>query len=102
MGRPRKYSSPAQRQQAYRARQQADHQAPPPRRLPKPRSRAVRLLAGEDELRDLAEGYLTWRDAMPENLSTSQLADDLEQLVEQLENLADEVGALDPPRGFGR
>lgn len=103
MGRPRKYSSAADKQRAYRGRQRnSNHPLAPVSARPRQRSRPERLRAIEDELRDLAAGYQHWLEAMPANLSDSELAERLALLAEQLETMADEVGDLDPPRGFGR
>lgn len=103
MGRPKKYSSAAERQRAYRERQRnCNHPPVPVTARPRRRSRPERLRAVEDELRDLAAGYQHWLESMPTNLSDTELADRLTAIAEQLETLADEVGYLDPPRGFGR
>jgi len=102
MARPKRYASAAEKQRAYRERRldpQATAPLPP---KPKRRSHSSRLVAVELELRDLADAYRNWRDTMPENMGDSQLAEDLEEVTEQLDNLADEVNALEPPRGFGR
>ena len=103
MGRPRKYASAAEKQRAYRQRQRSSNR-PPVQVSTRPRrkSRPERLRAIEDELRDLADGYQHWLEAMPPNQSGSELAETLATIAEQLETMADEVGDLDPPRGFGR
>ena len=99
----KQYQSAAEKQRAYRDRKRAGTLPPkPPRATPRPKSRPQRLAAVEAELRDLSDGYRHWFDGLPENLAGSQLAADLEQIVDQLENLADEVAAMEPPRGFGR
>lgn len=103
MGRPRKYSSPAEKQRAFRERQRTcNHPPVPDSARPRQKSRPERLRGIEDELRDLAAGYQHWLEAMPANQSGTDLAERLEAIAEQLEILADEVGDLDPPRGFGR
>lgn len=103
MGRPKKYASAAEKQRAYRQRQRSGNRPPVPvSARPSRKSRPERLRAIEDELRDLAAGYRNWLEAMPANLSDTELADRLGAIGEQLETLADEVGELDPPRGFGR
>lgn len=103
MGRPQKYSSAAEKQRAYRERQRnTNHPPVPVPARPRHRSRTERLRTIEDELRDLATGYQNWLEAMPVNLSDTELADRLAAIAEQLETIADEVGDLDPPRGFGR
>ena len=103
----KKYSSAAEKQRAYRDRQlRTAHQKalPAPKKTPrqKAKSRASRLASIEDELRALAEEYQSWRDNMPEGLRASRLAEDLAQVAAKLEELANEVSDLDPPRGFGR
>ncbi|MBI4318748.1 MAG: hypothetical protein HY675_09680 [Chloroflexi bacterium] len=102
MGRPRKYESAAEKQAAYRDRL-ADNQFLA-RRIKRPprKSRPERLAAVSDELRELARGYQHWLDTLPDNLSSSDLAEQLEQVIEQLEGLAADVDSIDPPRGFGR
>lgn len=103
MGRPRKHSSPAEKQRAYRERQRTGNH--PPVQVsarPRQKSRPERLRGIEDEFRNLAAGYQHWLEAMPANLSDSELAERLATIAEQLETMADEVGDLDPPRGFGR
>jgi len=103
MGRPRKYSSAAEKQHAYRERRRGDNHPPVPVSVrPRQKSRPARLQAIEAELRDLATGYQHWLETMPANLSDTDLAERLEAIAQQLETLADEVGDLDPPRGFGR
>jgi hypothetical protein len=61
-------------------------------------SRPARLQAVEVELRALAGEYQHWLSALPANLADSALAADLEQASEQLEDLADELSAIDLPR----
>lgn len=105
MGRPKKYASAAEKQRAYRQRQRSSNRPPAPVPVsvrPRRKSRPERLRAIEDELRDLAAGYQHWLETLPANLSDTELADRLGAIAEQLETLADEVGELDPPRGFGR
>lgn len=63
----------------------------------KPPSRPKRLQMLEHELRQLATEYQAWRDAMPENLTESALAEKLEETVEVLESIADDLWAVDPP-----
>lgn len=65
-------------------------------------TRPARLLAVQQELRQLAGEYQAWRDALPANLQESGLAAKLEEAVEQLEDLADEVSYFDYPQvGIG-
>ena len=105
----RLYASPAEKQRAYRQRMRIEQLRPPPEiralspplpPLPKPRmpSRPARLLRIESDLRQLAEEYQRWRDATPENLTEGQLAQELDDAIGQLEAIADDVAAIQPPR----
>ena len=104
MPRLRQYANKAEKQKAYRLRLQQDR--PPPRPLAPPKikrlSRPRRLEALAQELRILAEEYTHWHEALPSNQEESELAEQLQQIVEQLETMADDIDALDIPRGFGR
>ena len=104
MSRPRLHPSRAEKQRAYRKRLQGRslESLPSPMKPPRRSSRPERLAAVVEELRDLSEGYRGWREALPVNLSSSQLAGELEEFAEKLDDLADEIADLDPPRGFGR
>jgi hypothetical protein len=55
-----------------------------------------------EDLRTLAAEYQAWSEALPANQAESELADQLAQIVAQLETMADDINALDIPRGFGR
>lgn len=100
MARSRLHASDAARQQAYRQRQQT---APVPLvKRPRRQTRPVRVASVEAELRSLAAEYQHWLDALPDNQADSEFAAQLQTMVEQLEDLADGVGQLDVPRGFGR
>lgn len=61
-------------------------------------SKPARLLAVQQELRQLAGEYQAWRDGLPVNLQEGGLAAKLEEAVEQLEDLADEVSYFDYPQ----
>ena len=100
MARVRLYASNADRQDAYRRRQQAAPRVG--RGGPRRPSRPQRLAVVETELRSLAAGYQHWCEALPENQADSELAEQLQTLADQLEAMADELQALDIPRGFGR
>ena len=104
MGRRRKYATAADRQRAYRERKQHPQPAVPASPSPRRRtlSRPRRLALVIEELLDLAAEYQDWRDRMPENLSSSALAEQLELAIDQLESLAADAEAVDLPRGFGR
>jgi hypothetical protein len=65
-------------------------------------SKPARLLAVQQELRQLAGEYQAWRDGLPANLQEGSLAAKLDEAVEQLEDLADEVSYFDYPQvGIG-
>ena len=101
----RKYKDAAERQRAYRERLKAgERPTSPPAKPAKPKrqSRPQRLAAIEEAVRDLAGEYQSWLENLPENLTGSALADDLQETVRQLEAIADDLAAVDPPRGFGR
>lgn len=106
MGRTREYQSAADRQRAYRERLREGaavasltrkSQAPPKRK-----SRLVRLAAIEIEVRSLLREYETWLAALPESLAESEQAARLAEAIEGLGAIAEALGEIDPPRGFGR
>lgn len=81
--------------------------------MPKPKSRAQRwadatnaLREALDSLREVQGEYQEWRDNLPENLSTSALAEKLDAVCEldldSVEQAVDEAEGLDLPKGFGR
>lgn len=94
------YKNAAEKQRAYRDRLRAQGLvlAPPRPGTPKPLSRPARLAAIEAALRELATEYGSWLGALPTNLAESQLAEQLSEIAESLDAIADEVGALEPPR----
>lgn len=94
------YNTAAEKQKAYRDRLRAQGLALAPLRpkVPKRPSRTARLAAIEAALRELAVEYGTWLEALPDNLAESQLADQLSEIAERLDAIADEVGELEPPR----
>lgn len=106
MPRPKRYPTVAARQQAYRARQRQilAGLAPPPPPKPAGRrlSRPKRVAALVAALRELADEYQDWREALPDSLAGSRVAAQLDDVTEQLGQLADDLEALDLPRGFGR
>src|SRR6266446_102545 len=78
----------------------------PPRRRPHPavkpadrRSRPQRWRAAVAELIVLQAEYATWLDAVPEATRDSATGAALQAIVD-LD--LDEIGAIEPPRGFGR
>lgn len=105
MGRKPLYSSVAARQKAYRqrlqARQQGQPLAPPAskRRSPSRPARLTALLEAAEALRD---EYATWFNNLPPGISESNLAERLQETVEQLAAAVDILTELDPPKGYGR
>lgn len=94
------YQSAAEKQRAYRERlrsQGATPTAPKPVK-PQRRSRPERLAAIETAVRDLVDEYQAWLDGIPENLAGGSLADDLRETIRQLETVADDLMAVEPPR----
>ncbi len=63
----------------------------------RPPSRPARLRALELELRQLADEYQDWQDALPENMADGLLAERLTCTISTLEDLADELSWLDIP-----
>ena len=90
----------AEKQRAYRARLTAktEPRSPPPKAPVKRISRPKRLLQFEDGIRALADEYQSWLSALPENLAKSQTAEQLETAIEQLEEIADALADIEPPR----
>jgi len=70
-----------------------------PRKLP---SRPARLLALEGSLRALQMEYQAWLDSLPEALEDSVQAERLGETIEQLDAIAELLGEVQPPLGFGR
>lgn len=60
-------------------------------------SRPARLQDLEAATRELATEYQGWLDALPENLADGEMADRLAETVEQLEEIAEVLAAIDPP-----
>ena len=100
------YNSKAEKMRAYRARLQArlEGQAPPlpPPTKKRPPSRPARLMVLEMAVRDLQGEYEQWLERLPENLADSDLAERLQETVEQFDTVADLLSESQPPRGFGR
>lgn len=104
-----KYATTAERQQAYRQRIKAKlaglwpTMAPEPQpTAPRKRSRPQRLAAALAELQALAEEYQTWLDHVPDNLSESTLAEQIQETIDQLDTALDALTDLDLPRVGGR
>ena len=102
MGRKRLYSSPAERQKAYRERL-APERAPPPSPIRKRKvSRPARLTLIEEQLQALLDEYEAWLSQIPESLVDSAQAETLTQTIEQLTEIIESIASINPPRGFGR
>lgn len=65
-------------------------------------SRPQRLETLVAAIHVLADEYRDWQEALPDNLAESALAEQLDEVSGQLDQLADDLAALDLPRGFGR
>lgn len=105
MGRNRVYSTPAERQRAYRQRAIPSVGIAPPAVIPKksrPLSRPKRLAEVEKQVRLLIEEYEAWLDSMPDSLRDSQPAELLAEAIEQLTTAADIIAETTLPLGFGR
>ena len=101
MARARIHLTAAARQKAYqdRLRSGTTPVAPVTQRRT---SRPKRLEALVAAIHVLADEYRDWREALPDNLAESALAEQLDEVGDQLDQLADDLAALDLPRGFGR
>ena len=103
MGRIKVYANATERQRAHRARA-----APKPVSVPvsakklRSLSRPKRLAAIEQEVQSLLSEYESWAESMPESLADSSQASMLAETIELLTNIADLLGEVSPPRGFGR
>ena len=95
--------SNAERQRRWRERQRTSN--PPPRTRAR-RDRRTRHQQWRDAIATiitLRDGWQTWRDDMPENLTASPTAERLDEVLERLEDVDwEHLAALDLPRGFGR
>lgn len=97
------HASAAERQRAYRERLAGQSETvPSPSRRPRLPSRPARLLTALDLVRALQAEYEAWRERLPESLADSEQAARLVETVDLLEQAADLLAAIDPPRGFGR
>ena len=106
MGRKRQYASAADRLRAFRARSQegrvAAPPAPPPPGPKRKASRPARLVAIENETQALIDEYQAWRDGLPESLQEGSLAAKLDEAIDRLTEVAETLGDIDLPKGFGR
>lgn len=102
----KKYANAAERQRAHRQRvkerlaglQPVVLSPQPPRKPARPK----RLAVVEAELQALIKEYGAWLNAMPANLEESDLAQQLQETIDQLQEALDAVASIEPPRGFGR
>lgn len=92
------HQTSAEKQKAYRDRLRANGPTLPAAPKPKRQSRPQRLQALEAAVRSLADEYQQWLDGIPENLTGGPLADNLREVVSQLEAVSDDLAAIDPPR----
>lgn len=60
-------------------------------------SRPARIHDLEAATRELAVEYQGWLDALPENMAEGEMADNLYQTIEQLEEIAEAFTSIDPP-----
>lgn len=97
---PRIHESNAERQRAYRARSNRADTAQRPAATTKAprRTRPARLAIIVQALRDLADEYQGWVNAIPENLLGGPLAESIETTIEQLTEAADGLDAIETPR----
>jgi hypothetical protein len=99
------YASNAERQKAYRDRQAETRSKPRVPTAPKPRrqpSRPARLAALLAAVAELQSEYQVWLEAIPEALQDGEQAARLTETIEALENVAELLSQIEPPRGFGR
>lgn len=105
MARAKIYANAAQRQEAYRQRVQEKLAGMVSSRglvVPRKPSRPKRLEKVLQELEKLGQEYEDWREAMPDNLSESELASQLEETIGQLQEVVSALESIELPRGFGR
>src|ERR1700682_3827107 len=102
----KKYANAAERQRAHRQRVKERlaglRPVPLPPRPPRKLARPKRLAVVEAELQALIKEYEGWLNAMPDNLSESELAAQLQETIDLLQEALDAVASIQPPRGFGR
>lgn len=103
MGRERIYSSPAERQKAYRARVLKPKPAlSAPQKARRQSSRPKQLAEIEKKLYALLASYEDWRAQMPESLESTAQADKVTDTIEKLSAMIDLLAELELPLGFGR
>jgi hypothetical protein len=104
MGRNKRYENAAERQRAYRLRfmNKQKQSTGPPLKLRRPLSRQTRITSVEAQVQQLHDEYEHWLASLPEAVQGGELADRLNETVEQLSTILELLGELNPPRGFGR
>lgn len=106
MGRKQIYRDATERQRAHRARIASvvsDNPARARSAAPHTKiSRPARLQALETAVRALLREYQDWLDRLPEPLQDTTQAERLSATIDTLEQVADLLADLEPPRGFGR
>ena len=91
----------AERQARLRAKQAAGAKPVRYRRPADRRSRPKIWTDAVEALSQCLDAYQAWRDALPENLADSAIAEQLDQLLELREHV-DALEAAALPKGFGR
>ena len=66
------------------------------------KSRPQRLQTVKDEVQALRGEYVRWFDALPESLQDTNLAELLENAINQLDEISEALDCVELPRGFGR
>lgn len=103
MGRNRVYASAAERQKAYRDR--AVIRQPPaagPKQAKRGPSRPARLQALITTVLALKAEYEGWHARMPDFREGSDEETRVAETIDLLEQAADLLSEIDPPRGYGR
>src|SRR5579862_3916962 len=95
----KKYTNAAERQRAHRQRIKARLAGLQPivlvPKLPRKLARPKRLAVVEAELQALIKEYEAWLNAMPDNLSESDLVVQLQETIEQLQEAHDAVISIE-------
>lgn len=65
-------------------------------------TRPKKLADIEQKIRQLLVSYEGWRNQIPESLAATSQADKIDDTIEKLNAVADILGEIDLPLGFGR
>lgn len=103
--RPRLHTSNADKQRAYRARQRqreappmaAQSESPVVKEERRP-TRPARIAGLVNAIDELAHEYRTWREAIPPNLASGPLAEQLDETIGRLEGALELLAEIEPPR----